>query len=331
MRKLVTLIPGDGIGPEIVKALLYVFEKIETGIDFEMVNAGKATLDSDNQLIKEDVYQSIEKTKCAIKGPITTPIGEGFRSVNVSLRKKYDLYQNIRPIKGVKPCEIDFVIFRENTEGLYIGEEKQVAEGVFEATKRISTKGSYRIIKAAFEYAVNHNRKKVTVVHKANILKLTDGEFLRVARLIKKDFPTILYDEMIVDNACMQLVKNPLQFDVIVTMNLYGDIISDLSAGLVGGLGLVPGANIGDEIAIFESVHGSAPDIQGLGRANPIALLRTSVMMLQYLDKKEIATRLEQAILDVLAYQDVIPYDLGGHASTMDIAKAIVERYEMIV
>ncbi len=329
MRK-VTLLPGDGIGPEISEALIHVFDKINSGIEFEVKHAGAYVYEKQGTLIPDDVYQSIEKNKVAIKGPITTPIKEGFRSINVYLRKKYDLYQNIRPIKGIYPSNIDFVIFRENTEGLYIGEERDLGNGTVEAIKRISKDGSYRIIKAAFEYAKKHNRKKVTVVHKANILKITDGLFLDVARQLKESYPTIEYNEMIVDNACMQLVMNPLQFDVIVTMNLYGDIISDLSAGLVGGLGLAPGANIGDEIAIFESVHGSAPDIAGKGYANPIALLRTSIMLLKYLDKDDIANKLEIAINEVLKEKKVLTRDLGGQSSTMDIANAIIEKYGMV-
>ena len=329
MRK-VTLLPGDGIGPEISEALMHVFDKINSGIEFEIKHAGAYVCEKQGMLIPDDVYESVEKNKVAIKGPITTPIKEGFRSINVYLRKKYDLYQNIRPIKGIYPSNIDFVIFRENTEGLYIGEEHDLGNGSVEAIKRISKDGSYRIIKAAFEYAKKHNRKKVTVVHKANILKITDGLFLDVARQLKDNYPSIEYNEMIVDNACMQLVMNPYQFDVIVTMNLYGDIISDLSAGLVGGLGLAPGANIGDDIAIFESVHGSAPDIAGKGYANPIALLRSGIMMLRYLDKSEIAHKLEIAINEVLKEKKVLTRDLGGNNSTMDIANEIIDKYGMV-
>jgi len=326
MTRIVTLIPGDGIGLEISEALLYLFEQMNCGIDFEIVSAGIDTLSSLGELIPQNVYDSIEKTRCVIKGPITTPIKEGFRSINVFLRKKYDLYQNIRPVKGYDPSQIDFVIFRENTEGLYIGEEKNLGNGITEATKRITRDGSYRIIKAALEYAKKFQRKKVTVIHKANILKITDGLFLEVARSIKDEYPGIMYEEMIIDNACMQMVMNPLQFDVIVTMNLYGDILSDLGAGLVGGLGLAPGANIGENCAIFEAVHGSAPDIAGKGIANPIALLRSAVMMLEYLGKVEYAQKLDQAIKKVIEEKRIRAPDLGGTNTTMEMAKAILEK-----
>ncbi|MGD9909422.1 MAG: isocitrate/isopropylmalate dehydrogenase family protein [Candidatus Izemoplasmatales bacterium] len=330
MRKIVTLIPGDGIGPEISEALMFVMDKIKCDIDFEIVDAGLTYLEKGGQLIPNDVYDSIEKTRCVIKGPITTPIQEGFRSINVFLRKKYDLYQNIRPVKGISPSLIDFVIFRENTEGLYIGEEKDLGNGITEATKRITRVGSNRIIQAAFEYASMNHRKKVTVIHKANILKVTDGLFLSVAREIKEHFPEVQYEEMIIDNACMQMVMNPMQFDVIVTMNLYGDILSDLGAGLVGGLGLAPGANIGSECAIFEAVHGSAPNIAGKGIANPVALLRSAVMMLSYLGETENSNKLDLAINQVLEEKMIRTPDLGGTNTTMEMAEVITKRFEMI-
>lgn len=330
MNTTITLLPGDGIGVEISEALIFVFDKINAGITFEIVNAGKKVFEETGELVPDSVYESIERNKVCIKGPITTPIGEGFRSINVSLRKKYDLFANIRPVKGIGNSKVDLVIFRENTEGLYIGEERDLGNGTCEAIKRITREGSYRIIKQAFDYAQENHLPKVTVIHKANILKLTDGLFLTVAREIKNEYPSIFYEEMIVDNACMQLVMKPEQFSVIVTMNLYGDILSDLAAGLVGGLGLIPGANIGLDIAIFEAVHGSAPDIAGLGVANPIALLRSGVMMLEYLGKTELSKKLNQAIIQVLEKRNIKTKDLSGEASTIEMAEAIVKEYEMI-
>lgn len=267
-----------------------------------------------------------------MKGPITTPIGKGFRSINVYLRKKYDLYSNIRPIKtlpGIKTRyeNIDLVIFRENTEGLYIGEEKFENEEQTSAIaiKRITKKGSFRIIKAAFEYAKANNLNKVTVVHKANILKITDGLFLDTAREIAKDYPGITVEEVIIDNMCMQLVMNPEKYQVIVTMNLYGDILSDLCAGLVGGLGLAPGANIGEDIAVFEAVHGSAPDIAGQNKANPLALLFTSIDMLKYLKENEKAEQIEKAVLRILEKGEVLTADLGGSATTEELTAEIIK------
>lgn len=266
MKKIVTLIPGDGIGPEIAKSLTDIFSAAEVPVVFEIENAGTEVYEKTGELIPESLYKSIEKNKVAIKGPITTPIGKGFRSINVYLRKKYDLYSNMRPSKNLPGIEtrysgIDLVIFRENTEGLYIGEEKYENEENSSAIaiKRITEKGSYRIIKAAFEYAKANNLSTVTAVHKANILKLTDGMFLDVARKVALEYPNITLEETIIDNMCMQLVTKPEKYKVIVTMNLYGDILSDLAAGLVGGLGVAPGANIGDDIAIFEAVHGFRP------------------------------------------------------------------------
>ena len=277
-------------------------------------------------------YKSIEKNKVALKGPITTPIGKGFRSINVYLRKKYDLYSNIRPIKtlpGIKTRyeNIDLVIFRENTEGLYIGEEKFENEEQTSAIaiKRITKKGSFRIIKAAFEYAKANNLNKVTVVHKANILKITDGLFLDTAREIAKDYPGITVEEVIIDNMCMQLVMNPEKYQVIVTMNLYGDILSDLCAGLVGGLGLAPGANIGEDIAVFEAVHGSAPDIAGQNKDNPLALLFTSIDMLKYLKENEKAEQIEKAVLRILEKGEVLTADLGGSATTEELTAEIIK------
>lgn len=331
MRK-VTLIPGDGIGPEISKSVTDIFEAAGVEVEFEIENAGEKVYNETGELIPESLYKSIEKNKVALKGPITTPIGKGFRSINVYLRKKYDLYSNIRPIKtlpGIKTRyeNIDLVIFRENTEGLYIGEEKFENEEQTSAIaiKRITKKGSFRIIKAAFEYAKANNLNKVTVVHKANILKVTDGLFLDTAREIAKDYPGITVEEVIIDNMCMQLVMNPEKYQVIVTMNLYGDILSDLCAGLVGGLGLAPGANIGEDIAVFEAVHGSAPDIAGQNKANPLALLFTSIDMLKYLKENEKAEQIEKAVLRVLEKGEVLTADLGGSATTEELTAEIIK------
>ena len=331
MRK-VTLIPGDGIGPEISKSVTDIFKAAGVEVEFEIENAGEKVYNETGELIPESLYKSIEKNKVALKGPITTPIGKGFRSINVYLRKKYDLYSNIRPIKtlpGIKTRyeNIDLVIFRENTEGLYIGEEKFENEEQTSAIaiKRITKKGSFRIIKAAFEYAKANNLNKVTVVHKANILKVTDGLFLDTAREIAKDYPGITAEEVIIDNMCMQLVMNPEKYQVIVTMNLYGDILSDLCAGLVGGLGLAPGANIGEDIAVFEAVHGSAPDIAGQNKANPLALLFTSIDMLKYIKENEKAEQIEKAVLKVLEKAEVLTADLGGSATTEELTAEIIK------
>ena len=330
--KKITLIPGDGIGTEISKSLVRIFKSAKVPIEFEIENAGLTVYEQTGELIPESLYKSIEKNKVAIKGPITTPIGEGFKSINVSLRKKYDLYSNIRPVKTIsgintKYENVNMVIFRENTEGLYIGEEKFEDEEKTSAIaiKRITKKGSTRIIKEAFEYAKKNNFDKVTVVHKANILKITDGMFLETAREISKQYKDIELEEMIVDNMCMQLVTNPQKFQVIVTMNFYGDFLSDLAAGLVGGLGIAPGANIGDDIAIFEAVHGSAPDIAGQNKANPTALILSSIEMLKYLNLNEYAEKIEKAIFKVLALPNFKTYDLSGNIGTKEFTDKIIE------
>lgn len=331
MRKI-TLIPGDGIGPEISKSVIDIFKAANIQVEFEIENAGEKVYNETGELIPDSLYKNIEKNKIALKGPITTPIGKGFRSINVYLRKKYDLYSNIRPIRTLPGIDtkyenIDLVIFRENTEGLYIGEEKYENEAHDSAIaiKRITRKGSHRIIKAAFEYAKENNLSKVAVVHKANILKITDGLFLDVAREIAKDYPDISVEEVIIDNMCMQLVMNPEKYQVIVTMNLYGDILSDLCAGLVGGLGLAPGANLGDDIAIFEAVHGSAPDIAGQNIANPLALLFSSIHMLRYIKEIEKADQIENAVLKVLIEGKTLTGDLGGTASTKELTDSIMK------
>lgn len=330
--RTVTLIPGDGIGPEISDSLVRIFSAAQVPVAFETENAGIQVYEKTGELIPDSLYKSVEKNKVAIKGPITTPIGKGFRSINVYLRKKYDLYSNIRPSKtlpGIKTKfdNIDLVIFRENTEGLYIGEEKfeDIDNSSAIAIKRITKNGSYRILKSAFEYAKINNLNKVTVVHKANILKITDGLFLETAREISKNYPEIELEETIIDNMCMQLVTKPEKYKVIVTMNLYGDILSDLVAGLVGGLGVAPGANIGEDIAIFEAVHGSAPDIAGKNKANPLALLLSSIEMLKFLKLNEYANNIYNAILNTLEKDNIKTIDLGGEASTEQFTNAIIK------
>lgn len=329
--KKITLIPGDGIGYEISESLVKIFDAAKVPIEFETENAGSDVYEKTGELIPESLYESVERNKIAIKGPITTPIGKGFRSINVYLRKKYDLYTNFRPSRNLPGIEtrydnIDLAIFRENTEGIYIGEEKYENEEKTSAIaiKRITRKGSKRIIQSAFEYAKNNGISKVTVVHKANILKFTDGMFLDIAREISKEYKNIQLEELIIDNMCMQLVTNPERFKVIVTMNLYGDILSDLVAGLVGGLGVAPGANIGDDIAIFEAVHGSAPDIAGQNKANPLALLLSSIEMLKYLKLDNFAKNIENAILKTLT-DGCKTADLGGSATTTEFTDKIIE------
>jgi len=329
--KKITLIPGDGIGYEISESLVKIFDAAKVPIEFETENAGSDVYEKIGELIPESLYESVERNKIAIKGPITTPIGKGFRSINVYLRKKYDLYTNFRPSRNLPGIEtrydnIDLAIFRENTEGIYIGKEKYENEEKTSAIaiKRITRKGSKRIIQSAFEYAKNNGISKVTVVHKANILKFTDGMFLDIAREISKEYENIQLEELIIDNMCMQLVTNPERFKVIVTMNLYGDILSDLVAGLVGGLGVAPGANIGDDIAIFEAVHGSAPDIAGQNKANPLALLLSSIEMLKYLKLDNFAKNIENAILKTLT-DGCKTADLGGSATTTEFTDKIIE------
>ncbi len=329
----VTLIPGDGIGPEVADAVQKIIDASGANISWEIENAGAHVYDETGELVPDSVYKSIEKNRIALKGPITTPIGSGFRSINVMLRKKYDLYSNIRPVQTLPGLatpfkDIDLVIFRENTEGLYIGIEEALEDGTMEAKKIITSKGSERIIRKAYEYAKAMNRKSVAIVHKANILKLADGLFLEIGRKIAKEYPEIETKEVIVDNMCMQLVMNPSQFDVIVTMNLYGDILSDLCAGLVGGLGLVPGANVGQDLAIFEAVHGSAPDIAGQGKANPIALLRSGCMMLDHMGKSTQAESIRSAINKVLSKGKILTPDMGGTSTTQALTAEIIKYIE---
>lgn len=320
----ITLIPGDGIGPEICNATVEIVEA--TGIK---INWDHHTVGPEEPLISTDLLNSIHKNKVVLKGPITTPIGSGFRSINVYLRKKFDLSVNCRPVKSIDEQmghfkDVDLVIFRENTEGLYCGVEKKISENEFHSTKIITRSKSEKIIKEAFQYAQAHQYSDVTVVHKANILKLTDGFFLEIAREISKDYPSIKLREMIVDNMCMQLVQRPEAFGVIVTMNLYGDILSDLCAGLVGGLGLIPSVNYGDDFSIFEAVHGSAPDIVGKNIANPIALTLSAALMLEHLNEHHAALKIRQAILNVLQLKKYLTPDLGGSASTTEIKDYII-------
>lgn len=332
MAKLVTLIKGDGIGPEITESVKKIFAAAQVPVDWEEENAGQTTLESVGELIPESLIKSVEKNKVALKGPITTPVGKGFKSVNVQLRQKFDLYQNVRPCvtsQGIKSRfeDVNLVIFRENTEGLYAGleyfdERLQIADSI----SRVTRQGCYKIVKGSFEYARKMGCKKVTLVHKANILKNAGRLLLQAGEEISKDYPQIKYEDKIVDNMCMQLVVNPQQFDVIVTTNLFGDILSDLCAGLVGGLGVVAGANIGDDVAIFEAVHGTAPDIAGQGKANPTALLRSAIMMLHHLELHDHAKTIEKAIDDTLLHKEQCTGDLGGSASTGEFTDFVIEK-----
>jgi len=331
-RHRVTLIPGDGIGPEVICAVLHVLEAAGAEIDWDWQQAGSAALEAHGTPLPDSLLESIRRNRVALKGPVSTPVGTGFRSVNVTLRQTFDLYANVRPSRTLPGVltrfpEVDIVLFRENTEGLYAGIESYDENlALAEAVARISRRGSERIIRFAFEYARQHGRRKITLAHKANILKKTSGLFLEVGRQIASEYPDIVFEDKIIDNLCMQLVMRPEAFDCIVTTNLFGDILSDLCAGLVGGLGLVPGANIGDEVAIFEAVHGSAPDIAGQNRANPTALLLSATMMLEHLGERELACRIQNALHDVLREGRIRTPDLGGTASTMQFAEAIAER-----
>jgi len=330
----ITVIRGDGIGPEIMDATLGVLDAMNVGLQYEFADAGLVALEKHGELLPAATMDSIRKNRIALKSPLTTPVGEGFSSINVELRKRFDLYANVRPAKSFPntksrfPSGVDLVTVRENTEGAYIGEGQALSEDGETAvlTQKVTRRGSERIVRYAFELARKTGRKKVTVVHKANILKSTSGLFLRTARVVAAEYPDIQCNEMIVDNTCMQLVMKPEQFDIIVTTNLFGDIISDLCAGLVGGLGLAPGANIGTDAAIFEAVHGSAPDIAGKGIANPCALLLGAAQMLEHLGMNDKAERLRAAIIATLEAKDSLTPDLGGDGSTTSFAKAIASR-----
>jgi len=333
MTQTITVIRGDGIGPEIMDATLFVLDKLGTGLSYEYADAGLVALEKHGELIPASTLESITKHKVALKSPLTTPVGGGFSSINVALRRQFDLYANVRPAISFPNTKsryenINMITVRENTEGAYLAEGQEVSadgETAFSGT-RITRKGSERIVRYAFELARSTGRKKVTAVHKANIIKSTSGLFLNVAREVAAQYPEIEFQEMIVDNACMQLVMRPEQFDILVTTNLFGDIISDLCAGLVGGLGLAPGANIGKDAAIFEAVHGTAPDIAGQGKANPVALMLAAAQMLDHVGQPENAERLRKAIVATMEAKDSLTGDLGGSGTTMGFAQAIASR-----
>ncbi|MCL4458642.1 MAG: isocitrate/isopropylmalate dehydrogenase family protein [Chloroflexi bacterium] len=330
----VTLIPGDGTGPELVGAAKRVLEASGVSFDWDIQEAGGAVLAEYGTPLPEHVLDSIRRNKVALKGPITTPVGKGFRSVNVTLRQDLQLYANVRPAKtipGVKtPFDnIDLVVVRENTEDLYAGIEHMVGDDAAESIKIITRKASTRIARFAFEYALKNGRRKVTAVHKANIMKLTDGLFLESCQQVASAYPQIAFEDRIVDNMCMQLVQKPELYDVLVLPNLYGDIISDLCAGLVGGLGVAPGANIGEEIAVFEPVHGSMPKYAGQNKANPTALILSGVLLLEYLGEQTAAQIVRLALESIIAEGKDVTYDLGGSAGTSEMAEAIVARMEI--
>jgi isocitrate dehydrogenase (NAD+) len=329
----ITLIPGDGIGPEVTNAVVRILEGAgaATGASFqwESYAVGAEAFERYKEYIPRELYHSIERNRVALKGPVTTPIGGGFPSINVTLRKQFELYANFRPIRNLPGTQtrypgVDLVIVRENTEDLYVGLEHEVVPGVVESLKIVTEKASTRIAKFAFEYARKHGRKKIHAIHKANIMKMSDGLFLRCARDVAKDFPEITYGEHIVDNTCMQLVMNPYQYDILVLPNLYGDIVSDLCAAFVGGLGLVPSANLGESCAIFEAVHGSAPDIAGQDKANPTALLQSAILMLHHIDEAEAANRIQAALDKVYAEKTALTRDVGGTAGTQAFANAVL-------
>lgn len=329
MSYTVTLIPGDGSGPEVIAAAKRVVEATGVPIVWEQAEAGAAMIEACGTPLPEETIASIRKNKVALKGPVTTPVGTGFRSVNVEMRKRFDLYANVRPAKtypGVisRYDKIDLVVVRENTEDLYAGIEHMVGEDAAESIKLITRKGCERIIRYAFEFAVREGRKKVTAVHKANIMKCTDGMFLSIAREIAKEYPQIEFNDSIVDAMCMRLVMHPEDYDVLVCPNLYGDIVSDLCAGLVGGLGLTPSANIGVDGAIFEPIHGSAPDIAGQHKINPTAAILSASMMLAHLGEAKAAASIEQAIIKVIGEGKVLTQDMGGNASTESFTDAVI-------
>ncbi|MGZ7040372.1 MAG: isocitrate dehydrogenase (NAD(+)) [Thermoanaerobaculia bacterium] len=325
----ITLLPGDGIGPEVTAAVVAIIECAGVTVEWEKYFVGSEALARHGDPLPKEVLDSILRNKVALKGPVTTPVGTGFQSINVRLRKTLDLYANLRPVKSMPNIktryeDVDLIVVRENTESLYAGLEHEVVPGVVESLKIITEKASTRIARFAFEYAVQHGRKRVTAVHKANIMKLSDGLFLQCFRNIAQEYPQIKADDKIVDNLCMQLVMNPTQFDMLLLENLYGDIVSDLCAGLVGGLGVVAGANIGLDGAVFEAVHGSAPDIAGQNRANPLALLQSAVLMLHYIDEPAAARRVDEAITSVLASgPEHRTRDIGGTGTTADFTAAM--------
>ncbi len=333
MTHNITLIPGDGIGPEVTAAAVRVLEASGAKLEWESFSAGAEAYEKYHEYIPQELVDSFERTKVGLKGPVTTPVAGGFGSINVALRKRFELYANLRPIRNLPTVptrypDVDLVIVRENTEGLYSGIEHEVVPGVVESLKIITEKASTRIARFAFNYARKYGRKKITAIHKANIMKMSDGLFLRCARNVSKEYPEITYGEHLVDNTCMQLVTNPYQYDMLLLENLYGDIISDLCAAFVGGLGLVPGANIGEGCSIFESVHGSAPDIAGRNLANPTALIRSGIMMLRHLDEHDAANRVKYAVHQVYREKLHLTREMGGNAGTSEFADAVIEAME---
>ena len=332
MSQRVTLIPGDGIGPELAEATRRVLDATGVGFEWEVQEAGEAVIGEHGTPLPDHVLESIRRNRIAIKGPITTPVGEGFRSVNVALRQALNLYANLRPARSIKGLEtryedVDLVIVRENTEDLYAGIEHMVGRDAAESIKIITREASERIARFAFDYAVANGRRKVTAVHKANIMKLSDGLFLESCRTVAAVYDgRVEFEDRIVDNMCMQLVQKPDLYDVLVLPNLYGDIVSDLAAGLVGGLGVAPGANIGTEAAVFEPVHGSAPKYAGQNKANPTALILSGALMLRHIGRPHAAEGVENAVRDVIAEGRTVTYDLGGTAGTSQFADAVIDR-----
>jgi len=333
MAHRITLIPGDGIGPEVTNAVVRILEATGVKFEWETFAVGADAYEKSGEYIPKEVIESIERTRVVLKGPVTTPVGGGFASINVALRRKFDLYANFRPIRNLPHIptrypDVDLIIVRENTEGLYSGLEHEVVPGVVESLKVITEKASTRIARFTFEYARKYQRKKIHAIHKANIMKMSDGLFLRCCRAVAKDYPEITYGEHIVDNTCMQLVMNPYQYDMLVMENLYGDILSDLCAAFVGGLGFVPSANIGDDCAMFEAVHGSAPDIAGKNLANPTALLRSALLMVRHLNEHGASTQIRNALERVYRHREKLTRDIGGQAGTSQFADAVIEEMQ---
>lgn len=332
MTQTVTLIPGDGIGPEVTQATQRVLDAAGAEIEWETHVAGAEAMALAGEPLPNELVESIRRNRVALKGPVTTPVGSGFRSINVRLRKTLNLFANLRPVRSLPGVPsrfqgVDLVVVRENTEDLYSGLEHEVVPGVVESLKIITRVASTRIARYAFDHAEKHGRKRITAVHKANIMKLSDGLFLECFREVAREHPEIEADDRIIDNMCMQLVVRPEDYDVLLLENLYGDIVSDLAAGLVGGLGVCPGANIGEDLAVFEAVHGSAPDIAGKNLANPLALIQSAVLLLRHIDQESVADRIDAAIQTILA-QDIRTGDIGGTASTTEFTDALVSSIE---
>src|SRR6476660_578561 len=333
MTHRITLIPGDGIGPEVTKAAVRILEATGVKFEWEPFMAGAEAFERYREYIPKELNESIERTRVGLKGPVTTPVGGGFTSINVQLRKRFELFANFRPVQNLPHIptrypDIDLIVVRENTEGLYSGIEHEVIPGVVESLKIITEKASTRISRFAFDYARKTNRKKIHCIHKANIMKMSDGLFLRCSRTVSKDYPEITYGEHIVDNTCMQLVMNPYQYDMLVMENLYGDILSDLCAAFVGGLGFVPSANLGDECAVFEAMHGSAPDIANKNLANPTALLRSALLMVRHLNEHKASTQIRNALERVYRHREKLTRDIGGQSGTSQFADAVIEEME---